>query len=58
VEAVDRVPVPEESKKLLLWSFYASYLPTDVDSLQREFVRHAEFTLATTRAELTPYSSF
>ena len=58
VDSVDKVPVPEEQRQMILWAFYASCLPTDKDTLQKEFVKHVEYTLALTHNQLTPFASY
>jgi starch phosphorylase len=47
-----------EQKISLLWALLASYLPEDIKSIQTNFVRHVEYTLALTRTTLTPASSY
>eukprot|EP00727_Mastigamoeba_balamuthi_P011751 m51a1_g7199 putative starch phosphorylase (977) ;mRNA; f:192713-196120 len=58
IESVEHFPVSMEQKRTLLWAFHASYLQNDVDVLQREFVRHAEYTLAITRSQLSNLTAF
>ncbi|KAM9994697.1 hypothetical protein ACTFIY_000893 [Dictyostelium cf. discoideum] len=48
----------KEKEQALLWAFLASYLPDDKSSLQKEFVKHVEYTLAQTKSECTDFSSF
>ncbi|EGC38896.1 glycogen phosphorylase 2 [Dictyostelium purpureum] len=48
----------KEKERALLWAFLASYLPEDKSTLQREFVRHCEYTLAQTKSEATDFSAF
>eukprot|EP01133_Synstelium_polycarpum_P009863 gene9863-11526_t len=52
------VTADEEKNRALLWAFLASCLPEDKTSLQKEFVRHVEYTLAQTRTECKDFSSF
>lgn len=60
VDAVEHVPVSQEQKKMLLWTFFASDLPNDAESLQRNFVHHVEYSLALTHQQLEqlPFASF
>ncbi|KAH3767744.1 glycogen phosphorylase 2 [Pelomyxa schiedti] len=48
---------PEERQVMLLWAHFASYLPDDIDSLQKYFVNHIEHTLALSRSQLAPRSA-
>ncbi|KAH3732873.1 glycogen phosphorylase 2 [Pelomyxa schiedti] len=56
--SIESVQVSEEQRQMLLWTFFASVIPTDLDTLQKEFVRHAEYTCALTRSQLTNFSAF
>ncbi|KYQ88671.1 glycogen phosphorylase 2 [Tieghemostelium lacteum] len=48
----------QEKEKAILWAVLASNLPDDKSSLQKEFVKHVEYTLAQTRNEATNFSGF
>ena len=47
-----------EQKRALRWAMLASYLPEDVKSIERSFVRHAEYTLAQVRTSLTQQGAY
>lgn len=47
-----------EQKRALRWAMLASYLPEDVKSIERFFVRHAEYTLAQVRTSLTQQGAY
>eukprot|EP01132_Coremiostelium_polycephalum_P003550 gene3550-4424_t len=53
-----RILNEEEKERALYWAFLASYLPDDKVSLQKEFVRHVEYTLAQTKVEANNFSGF
>eukprot|EP01094_Clydonella_sp_ATCC50884_P011936 TRINITY_DN2178_c0_g1_i1.p1 TRINITY_DN2178_c0_g1~~TRINITY_DN2178_c0_g1_i1.p1 ORF type:complete len:639 (-),score=193.80 TRINITY_DN2178_c0_g1_i1:66-1934(-) len=48
----------EEQRNAVLWAALASYLPTDVHSIEEQIVRHAEYTLALNRTNLSDASAF
>ncbi|GAM24066.1 hypothetical protein SAMD00019534_072410 [Acytostelium subglobosum LB1] len=48
----------EAKKRAVLWAVLASYLPTDKFTLQKEFVKHVEYTLAQTEHEANAFSGF
>lgn len=47
-----------EQKRALRWAMLASYLPEDVKSIERSFVRHAEYSLAQVRTSLTQQGAY
>jgi hypothetical protein len=47
-----------EQKRALRWAMLASYLPEDVKSIERFFVKHAEYTLAQVRTSLTEQGAY
>merc|ERR1712137_130360 len=47
-----------EQQDAIKWAILASYIPDDVHSIERNFVRHVEYSLAQTRQNLTPKWNF
>eukprot|EP00741_Cyanophora_paradoxa_P017388 tig00020964_g16797.t1 len=48
----------EESRRELMWQLMSSYLPRDVESIQRYIVNHIEYSLARTRYNFDNYGCY
>lgn len=54
----DREGKRNETQKEKLWALMASYLPSDVTSIQKSIVNHVEFSLASSRFDFNEHKAY